>query len=328
MNRKINIGVLGCADIAERSVIPAIIELEDQFNLVGVASRSEEKAKIFAQKFNTTPYSTYSEMIENGCLDAVYIPLPNSLHFEWVKTSLNKGLHVLVEKSLASSFEEVSELVEIARSKNLALVENFQFRFHSQLQTIKNLLEEKIIGDLRCVRSSFGFPPFSSPENIRYQRQLKGGALYDAGAYPLKISQIFLGNNISVLASTLNYDKAIGVDIWGGAFIKQNDGSLFSEIAFGFDHYYQCNIELWGSKGKLVANRIFTAPMNYHPELIIENENGKQILQLPCDHHFKNMLVHFFRLINEGDGLEAEYDQNCLQAKLLNEVISQSQINI
>lgn len=57
-------------------------------------------------------------MIENGCLDAVYIPLPNSLHFEWVKKSLNKGLHVLVEKSLASSFEEVSELVDIARSKS------------------------------------------------------------------------------------------------------------------------------------------------------------------------------------------------------------------
>lgn len=70
------------------------------------------------------------------------------------------------------------------------------------------------------------------------------------GLILLKYLRFFLGDNISKLASTLNYDETIGVDIWGGAFIKQNDGSLFSEIAFGFDHYYQCNIELWGSRGK------------------------------------------------------------------------------
>jgi predicted dehydrogenase len=116
------------------------------------------------------------------------------------------------------------------------------------------------IGELRCVRASFGFPPFPDAGNIRYQPELGGGALLDVGAYPIKISQILLGENLSVTAAKTFVDSEKCVDIWGGGFLSQNDGPLFSEIAFGFDHHYQCGIELWGSRGKLTANRLFTAP--------------------------------------------------------------------
>ena len=223
---------------------------------------------------------------------------------------------------MACSFEEVKQLNELASSRNLVLVENFQFRFHKQLSTIQNLVSAGVIGNLRCIRSSFGFPPFPDENNIRYKRVLGGGALFDAGAYPIKIVQIFLGHEIEVSASSLCYDNQKNVDIWGGAFLNQNNGSLFAEIAFGFDNFYQCNLELWGSEGKIYTKRIFTAPPDKSTEIIIESSNGNNVYNVtPCN-HFENMLTHFCNLIGTKEGLSAEYKQNINQSRLIFETMS------
>jgi predicted dehydrogenase len=319
MSKKINIGVLGCANIAKTHLIPNLLNLNSHYSLVGVASRTEKKAKNFAEMFDTKCYFKYGDLLNIKNLDAVYIPLPNSLHYEWIKKSLNKGIHVLVEKSLSCSYKEVLELNDIAKEKRLVLIENFQFRFHKQLEYIVNILKTDKIGDLRNVKSSFGFPPFLDKDNIRYKNKLGGGALLDAGAYPIKISQIFLGSNISVLASSLMFDKDKGVDIWGSAYLKQNNGSLTSQISFGFDNYYQCNLEIWGSKGKLYTNRIFTANSEHKPIVEIETKDGLEIIELDTDNHFKNMLLHFYEQIFTKNMVDDEYKQNITQARLIGE---------
>lgn len=316
--QKIRIGVLGAANIAVRSVIPAIISLKNQYDFIGVASRNPESIN------NEQQYEAiegYENLLNNDSLNAVYIPLPNSLHYEWVKKSLEKGLHVLVEKSLGCSYKEVLELNETAKNKNLVLVENFQFRFHSQLQYILDVLKKGVLGDLRIVRSAFCFPPFPDKNNIRYKKNLGGGALLDAGAYPVKLSQILLGNDIQVTSAVLNKNEKLDVDIWGGAFLKQKNGELFSQIAFGFDNYYQCNVEIIGAKGKLYTNRIFTAGENLEPTMILEtNSDGYKKIQLKPDNHFKNMLIHFSNLISGVKNREQEYIDNVNQARLLEEL--------
>ena len=321
MKEVFNIGVLGCAHIAARSVVPAIIELSDNFKLIGIASRSREKAVDFASRFQTKAFEGYQTLLDLFELQAVYIPLPNAMHTEWVEYALNRGLHVLVEKSLASDYQDVIRLNELARQKKLTLVENFQFRFHNQLDYIKELIDKGSIGELRCLRSSFGFPCLPDKNDIRYQKSLGGGALLDAGAYPLKMAQILLGPDIEVKAANLNYATDKEVDIWGGAYVKQKHGALFGELAFGFDHYYQCNIELWGSKGKIYTNRIFTANDAYEPIIELETKSGKETIKLPADHHFKNMLMHFYELITQQEDLEEEYRQNINQARLIQELI-------
>jgi len=320
MKAKINIGVLGCANIAKRFMIPTLNELSEHFNLIGVASRAENKANSFAEKFNTKAFFDYDSLINSENINAVYIPLPNSLHYEWIKKALSQGLHVLVEKSLACTFEEVVELNELAKKNNLVLFENFQFRFHSQLQHIKELLAEGKIGELRNIRSSFGFPPFPDKTNIRYNKELGGGALLDAGTYPIKISQIFLGSDLYIDSASLYEDAEKGVDIWGSAYIKQKSSKVTSQIAFGFDNYYQNTIELWGSKGKISANRIFTAPPGYQPSIKLETNNGSEVIEVAADHHFKNMLVNFYSLINDKKELQVEYQKNINQARLIKEL--------
>lgn len=314
---KIRIGVLGAANIAVRSVIPAIESLKERFELVGIGSRSASKRQDVDQH---KLIEGYDNLLDNFSLDAVYIPLPNSLHFEWVKKALDKGIHVLVEKSLGCSHEEVLELNNLAREKSLVLVENFQFRFHSQMKYILDVINEGKLGDLRIVRSTFCFPPFPDRENIRYKEELGGGALLDAGAYPVKISQLLLGDDLEVTSAVLNKEDQ-EVDIWGGAFLQQKHGKLFSEIAFGFDNYYQCSVELVGSKGRIYTNRIFTAGETVIPKILFEtNSDGQKKVELNPDNHFRNMLVHFSELIKGNQDTGAEYIANINQARLLEEL--------
>ncbi len=320
INKKLNIGVLGCANIAKRMLIPAILNLKEYFNLFGVASRDMATAENCAELFQTKAFEGYQSLIECADLDAVYIPLPNSLHTEWIEKALTKNLHVLVEKSLACDYADVLRLNELAKQKSLVLVENFQFRFHSQLTKIKEIVASGKIGNLRCFRSSFGFPGLPTETDIRYQKELGGGALLDTGAYPLKIAQIFLGLDIEVVAANLNFLPDKEVDIWGGAYVKQKNGCLFGELAFGFNNFYQCNIEIWGSKGKLYSNRIFTSPPGFEPTVELETAEEKEILTLSADNHFENMLKHFYELIQNKGDRNAEYVQNINQARLINEL--------
>jgi predicted dehydrogenase len=324
MFKAIKIGVLGCANIAERFMLPAINQ-SNLFELVGIASRSKDKADSFSNTFNTKAYYSYDSLLQSN-VDAIYIPLPNGIHYEWIKKALNKKMHVLVEKSLACNVDQVKELNQLARDKSLALVENFQFRFHRQLGFIKNQVEEGHLGEIKLLRSSFGFPSFEDKDNIRYQKAIGGGALLDAGAYTIKVSQIFLGEEIYVDSANLTMPHNEEVDIWGSAFIKQKNGYLTSQIAFGFDHFYQNTLEIWGSEGKLTANRIFTAGPGVQAKVTIENRNGIEDINLPEDNHFLNMLDHFSELINTGNGLDDEYSQNINQARLIKELSNKSRM--
>ncbi|MFL2983112.1 MAG: Gfo/Idh/MocA family protein [Candidatus Neomarinimicrobiota bacterium] len=316
----INIGIIGYAGIAKRSIIPALFLMPDKYNVKAIASRDKENKSEIENKLKIGFYHNYESLIQDKDINAIYIPLPNSLHAKWIEKALENNLHILVEKPLACNLDDIKRLNKIAAKKNLVLIENFQFRFHKQLSIIKNLLEQNKIGEIRCLRSSFGFPPFDDSNNIRYSKKLGGGALLDAGVYPIKISSIFFNDDISALSSTLFYDKSLGVDIWGGGYLVQENGNLFSQIAFGFDNYYQCNLEIWGSKGKIIADRIFTAPPEEKQIIRLQTPNSEKNIEIPPDNHFVNMFHHFYNLIFTKKEREKEYRQNILQGKLVQEM--------
>lgn len=324
MSKIINIGIIGCADIANRHVIPAIKAMPKEFKLFAVSSRNKKKSMTYAQKFETLSVTGYEKMLLIEEIDAVYIPLPNSMHYEWVKKSLIKGKHVLVEKSLACSFAEAEELITLAKSKGLVLVENFQFRFHPQLGAVKELVSSGKIGEVRNIKSSFGFPPFPDSDNIRYSKELGGGALLDAGAYPLKISQELLGDEIFVDSASLNFCSEKKVDIWGNAQLKDRKSSIVSQISFGFDNFYQCSLEVWGSIGTLRAARVFTCPPTSEAIIEITTSDGQEVLTISPENHFMNMLHYFHKLINNVLPVEVEYVSSIHQAKLISEVFENS----
>ena len=316
----IRIGVLGCANIAARSLLPAFAG-HAAFVVTGIASRDPAKAAPLAAQYRCQAMG-YDELVTSARIDAVYIPLPTGLHAEWAARCLENKKHVLCEKSLATTRDDVRSLVALARKNHVLLVENFQFRFHSQHAYVKDLLTSARLGDIRCFRSSFGFPLFKDPQNIRYKKALGGGALLDAGAYTLKAVAFVMGDGFRVKAATLWRPPNVEVDMGGGAYLENQEG-VMAEVAFGFDHFYQCNYELWGSKGRLVVKRAFTAPPGFAPEVTLETAEGVTTLVLSPDDHFTNMLTHFAGCI-EAQRYEEEYNECLTQAELVHQVLELS----
>lgn len=317
MSEKLKIGVLGCANIADRMVIPAIKE-SSKFDLVAIASRSIEKAREYAHRFDCEPIEGYNVLLQRNDIDVIYMPLPTGLHAEWGIKALENGKHVLIEKSLAINNAEAKRIIDNAKEKKLLVRENFMFQYHRQFKVIQDILSQKKLGEVRCIRSSFGFPPFPEPDNIRYKKELGGGALLDAGAYTIKIAQLLLGDGLQVSAASLNIDPTKEVDISGGIFMFDTNGVIV-ETAFGFDHFYQCNLEIWGSKGKLTASRIFTAGPGIKPEIKLEFQGNEETILIDPDNHFLNLLEDFRETIRSGD-FEKDYQRLAKQAQLLQKV--------
>jgi predicted dehydrogenase len=250
-------------------------------------------------------------------IDAIYMPLPTGLHKEWITKALLAGKHVLAEKSLALDHDSARELVELAKAKRLLLMENFMFRYHSQHKAVWETLQNNRIGDIRLFRSQFGFPPLDS-SNFRYDKAIGGGALLDAGAYTLRAAQWFLGRDLDVLSAVLYIDPSRDVDIYGNMTLCNKSG-IVAQLSFGFDNFYQCNYEFWGSTGRLIANKAFTPKPTEKPRITVEKANETENLDMPADNHFVNILDEFYLSMVTNKHIE-HLEDVLNQSKLLDQV--------
>ena len=292
----LKIGVLGCANVACNHVIPAILSLKDKYELVGVASRSKEKADYFAKSFGCKSYYGYNSILEDRGIDALYIPLPTGLHKEWIGKSIQAGKHVYAEKSIAFSVENVENMINSAKSNRLALMEGYMFQYHDQHQIVKKMLSNGEIGAIRHVKASFGFPPLDK-DNFRYKAQIGGGALYDVGGYVWRALNFLFGNIFDVKASNI-YVNDEGTSIYGSAFAVSTNG-ISGEISYGFDNYYQCNYEIWGSTGRIFCPKAFTPKEHEITKILLEKQNEKNVIEcLPCN-HFKKSMEEFHRICED-----------------------------
>jgi len=311
-NKKLKMGIMGCADIAKRLVIPNLIASK-KFEIAAIASRSLSKAQEMTNKFGGKPVEGYQQLLDLQEIDCVYIPLPTGLHHEWIIKSLKAGKHVFSEKSIALNSSEVREIIDLAKTNKLCVFENFMFPYHTQIEFVKEKIEQGMIGELRLLRSLFGFPVFNKKDNIRYKKDLGGGALLDCGAYALMAAQTFLGKKQKVLSSSLN--SAENEVDFHGSITLLNENNIISQLSFGFDNYYQNNIELWGSSGKIIIHRAFTAGPNHIPEISIEKQGVKSTFSLPSDNHFLKIIDEFyFSILNN---YSSKYDEILNQSILL-----------
>ena len=303
---------MGCAAIAKKSVIPAIVSLPEQFELVAIASRTSEKAAEFAALFGCEAVTGYDNLLKLD-IEAVYIPLPTGLHEEWINKAVLSGKHVYAEKSIASSFASASKMVENAKQSEVALMEGYMFLYHSQHQKVKELIAEGAIGEIRNFSGAFGFPPLADG-NFRYDAEIGGGALYDAAGYPLRAVHFMMGTDYKVVASTLNIDSQTGTNLYGSAFLK-NDSGIGAQIAFGFDHFYQCNYEIWGSKGKITATRAYTPAPDFKPEIILEQQGNIEVIKAEACNHFVGAMQEFYEIIVGNQSKEKHYQSILLQSE-------------
>lgn len=332
---KIRIGILGASDIAYRRFLPALKKV-CCFYFVGVAvadccewgecdektyesllQKKKEKAQKFIENFGGKIFVGYENMLRSGEVDAVYIPLPPSLHYKWCCKALALGKHVLSEKPCTTNLENTLELVKLSEKKGLAINENYAFSLHRQVAEIKKLIKAGTIGDLRIVRAAFGFP-HRSVTDFRYDKQMGGGALLDCGGYTLKAAQLFLGDGIKVVTSMLHNTVGHEVDVYGSAVLIDKDFSE-GQLAFGMDNSYKCELEIWGSEACILAPRIFTPPAELEAQIIIKGKEDKTINVAPDD-QFMHAVEFFAACIEEDKYKELARREIISQGKLIEEV--------
>jgi predicted dehydrogenase len=314
--KSIRIGVLGAANIAQKSVIPAI-QATQGLELIAIASRTLDKATQLAQRFNCEAIEGYENLLARTDIDAIYMPLPTGIHLEWVLKALEAGKHVLVEKSLAMNYAEAQQMTAMASEKKLVLMENFMFWFHSQHQVVKILLTQGELGDVRHFRAQFGFPKLAA-DNFRYVKADGGGAILDTAAYTVKVAQMYLGYNLEVAGAQISIDPKTGVDLFGSAMLVAPNG-LTAQLSWGFDNYYQNNYEIWGNKGKITAERAFSPQPTFSPKLVLEQQDFRREYQVPADNHFIKLLTQFHKNVTEGNYQDALFEI-ANQSKLLTQI--------
>ena len=286
------LGILGTADIAFRRFLPALSKC-DGITYVGVASRTPQNGEIFRETFGGEVYESYDALIADKSIDAVYVPLPPALHFEWGKKVLEAGKHLLMEKPFTTNLHDTERLLKLAEENGLLVHENYMFLYHSQLAKVKQLIADGVLGEIRLYRMSFGFP-MRSQGDFRYNKELGGGALLDCGGYPVRLAIELLGDTAKVVHSKLVQPEGFEVDLYGSA-VMENDAGEVAQLSFGMDNAYQCQLEVWGSKATLIAPRIFTAGDGIKPSLILRTSSDESKMELDADDQFLHSIERFLK---------------------------------
>lgn len=272
----IKIGVLGNSSIAKKSIIPAIKKSKN-FDLCGIGSRNKETGK------------SYDDIL-NSDVDVIYVSLPIGLHFKWGKKVLESGKHLLLEKTFTENYKQAKELFDLAKSSNLFCMEALMYEFHPLQKQIDSLLTD--IGDIKSVEAHFGFPHFEDKSNIRYKKELGGGAILDCLVYPLSFIFKTLGSDFINYDSTILYDKENDVDERG--YIKLTYNKSVGNISYGFGHAYRNEITIWGTKSILKLKRIFSRPENCDEHIEVWTNGVCKVYEVDKKDHFLEMLNSFY----------------------------------
>ncbi|GAC1313492.1 MAG: Gfo/Idh/MocA family oxidoreductase [Chloroflexota bacterium] len=265
-------GVLSTADIAVRRVIPAMREARGN-DVVALASRSQERADAVGSALDIPRrYGRYEDLLRDPEVDAVYVPLPNSVHAEWTIRAAEAGKHVLCEKPMARTVDECQAMIDACRSAGVRFMEGFMYRFHPQHAYVRDLIASGAIGNPTLIRSAFCVRMQRPPEDIRFAVELGGGALFDVGVYAIDAARWLAGAPLTSAVGQVVYGDS-GTDTSATASLVFDNGVIASAscsfVAAGGSMY-----EIMGPLGRITVHGAFTQPPGLGPVVSCETADG------------------------------------------------------
>jgi predicted dehydrogenase len=239
-------GILSTARIAERVVAGAL--LAPNAEIVAVGSRDRARARAYADEHGIArAQGSYEDLLADDEVDAVYIPLPNSLHVPWSIHALEAGKHVLCEKPLSRDPAQVDAAFDAAERAGRLLMEAFMWRFHPQTDELERLVRAGAVGNVRVVRASFGFGGID-PRNVRLQTALEGGALMDVGCYCVSALRLLLGEPERVSGELVEGGDGVDVRFAG---VLRFAGDILGTFDCGMDVDRHAGLEVIGDEATL-----------------------------------------------------------------------------
>ncbi len=285
--KKLRWGVLGVSKhFFMRMSIPW--NNSDYATLQAIGSRSKQRAQQCARQLKIPAYyGSYQEVIDDEHVDAIYIPLPNHLHKEWIIKSANAGKHILCEKPLCLSSIDCEEVRDVCAEKGVLLMEAFMYRFHPQWQHSKQLIKTGELGALHTIATHF-FYNNQDPSNIRNNLNMGGGGLYDIGCYAVSLSSFLLNRQPVKVCSLMQRHTKFHVDVMASALM--DFGDVQSSFTVSTCVFPSQGVQIFGEQGHIRLSLPFNAPPDVPMEVIVTTETGVRTVSCgPCDQYLEEI---------------------------------------
>lgn len=250
-------GVLGCSGIGKSRTIPGLIACENA-ELYAIAGRNEEKLKAYAEPFAPKKlYTDYQALLDDENVDAVYLPLPNGIHMEWVKKAAAAGKHILCEKPMALTEEQVREMFAAAKEHGVLLEEAYAYRHAQLVQKVKEIVDSGAIGRIRYLESKHSTFD-TNRSGIRYQKGNGGGAVYDVTCYNVSLASYLFGKDPEDMSVYCGFDKETGVDVSDAVMLRYEEG-VTAMLYAGLDAYRRGCYSILGETGRIDVDHKFNS---------------------------------------------------------------------
>jgi predicted dehydrogenase len=252
--------------------------------IAAIASRDVERARAAADEYGIErAYGSYDELLADSTIDAVYIPLPNHMHLEWIKKAADAGKHILCEKPLALSVDDVNDAIAYTEAKGVALMEAFMYKLHPQWVRARELVRIGEIGSVTSIQSHF-FYNNRDPNNIRNQLKAGGGALRDIGCYTVSSARFLLAREPERVFAHIQFDPEFGTDRLVSGVL--DFGDVHASFIVGTQSSSQQKVQVFGSSGTLRVELPFNAFPDVPLELSVETGIGTRTIYCgPADQY-------------------------------------------
>lgn len=299
---KVRWGILGAARVNER-LLPAIVEAENA-ELVAIASRrpgaaAETLAKYGPDQTRVRTYDDLEALLNDAEVDAIYLPMSNHEHALWALRAIETGKHVLCEKPMALSVNDIIAIETAARRYRVIAMEGFMYRFHPQHARVQELLRSGLFGEVRSVRATYSFMMRAAR---RYRLELPiergGGALWDIGCYAVHSARMFFEDAPMSVSAVSSYVGS-GADISTSGVIDFGRGR-FAQFDFSFERARRSEYEVIGTQGGIKCHTVWQLPGDI-PIISWWTEDGRHCEErLPPANHFRLEIEHFSDCVLKG----------------------------
>jgi predicted dehydrogenase len=288
---------LGAARITPTALLKPARDV-DGAEVVAVAARDKSRAQSFAKKHSIPKvHDSYDDLLADPDIDAVYNPLPNSLHAEWTIKALEAGKHVLCEKPFTSNASEAEAVAAAADRTGLVVMEAFHYRYHPLAARMQEVVQSGDLGEIRHVET-WMCVPLAIKGDIRYNLDLAGGATMDVGAYSIHMLRFLSGAEPEVVSAESKLSSP-GVDRWMRADFRFADGrtgrmtcSLFSAALL------RIGARVTGDKGEM---RVFNpVGAHYYHRLKVKRNDGVTRERVGTGSTYLHQLRAFVAAVEDG----------------------------
>ncbi|WP_077328633.1 Gfo/Idh/MocA family protein [Virgibacillus siamensis] len=293
-------GVLSTAGIAQKALLPAFARA-DHAEVLAIASGSDvRKAEAVAEKFNIpNTYDSYEKLLEDPNIDAVYIPLPNHLHKEWVMEAAKKGKHILCEKPASINADDVLEMKKVCEEHGVLFMEAFMYHFHPQHERVKEIIDSGEIGNVQLMRAAFSFYLAEKDNNIRMSSEKGGGSIYDIGCYAIHSIRNILRDEPEKVSVQGTVDPAYNVETDAVGCLEFSNG-VRAVFDSSFNMTFRSEYEVVGTKGRIIVPRAYRPDNHGGDGLVIVKKANEERTETLNNDQYRMEVEHLSQAILEG----------------------------